>query len=446
MKESITFENLKFFADDFSAEKSNVIAMNAVAKNGINESAQGIYAGIKYPHSFSIEIDAGDVCNQRKSGRCWMFAALNVMRLDMMKKLNLGNTELSQNYTLFWDKLEKSNYFLENIIETLNEPLSSRTLAWLLADPVGDGGQWDMFRSVIAKYGIVPQNVMPDTESAMNTGALRKYLTLKLREFACTLRDAHEAGESLESLRAMKDDMLSTVYRILSIALGEPPKTFTWETRDKDNKFVRIENITPQEFFERYIGWNLDEYITVINAPTADKPFNRSFTVKHLGTVRGGKYPVKYLNLPVEELKRITIEQLKNGEVVWFGSDVGQFSSRELGLLAFESLDVAQLLGTDFPMSKAQRLDYGESLMTHAMVITGVNLDENGKPNRWKVENSWGKDVGKNGYYVMSDEWFSEFVYQILLKRSYLSDEQLACFDAEPIELSPWDPMGSLAL
>jgi len=446
MKENISFENLAGFSESFNSDRANLIALNSVAKNGINESARGAGAGIKYPHSFSIEIESGDVCNQKKSGRCWMFAALNVMRLDLMKKLNLGNTELSQNYTLFWDKIEKSNYFLENIIETIDEPLSSRTVAWLLTDPVGDGGQWDMFRSIIAKYGIVPQDVMPDTECAQATAELRKFLTLKLREYACTLRSAHEAGESLETLRAMKDEMMNTVYRILAIALGEPPKSLTWETRDKSGKFIRIENITPQDFFAGYIGWNLDDYITVINAPTADKPFNRSFTVKLLGTVRGGKYPVKYLNLPIEELKRITVEQLKNGEVVWFGSDVGQFSSRDLGLLAFESLEADKLLNTDFPMTKAQRLDYGESLMTHAMVITGVNLDENGKPDRWKVENSWGKDVGKNGYYVMSDEWFSEFVYQILLKRSYLSEEQLRAFDSEPIELCPWDPMGSLAL
>ncbi|MBQ9613859.1 MAG: C1 family peptidase [Lachnospiraceae bacterium] len=449
MKEFISCEDLQNFSAAFDLDPRSQVAMDAVVENGIIASARNSAAAAKYLHAYSVNVESGDVCNQKQSGRCWMFASLNVFRLEVMKKLNLKNMELSQSYPLFWDKLEKSNYFLENILDTLDEPLDGRVVAYLLTDPVGDGGQWDMFRSLVAKYGVVPKDVYPESNVSSSTRELKKYLTTKLREFACTLRTAHEAGKGMDELRAMKDQMMETVYRMLTICLGKPPVKFTWETKDKDEKFIRIADITPQEFYEQYVGFDLDEYVTVINAPTKDKPYGKTFTVQCLGSVRGGKYPVKYLNLPIEELKRLTIDQLKNGEVVWFGSDVGQFSDRAKGILATDSLKLEQLFSTLFPLTKEQRLNYGESLMTHAMVITGVNLvtDENGNetPNRWRVENSWGDEHGDKGYFTMSDEWFSEFVYQILLNRKYFTAEESAQFDAEPIELKPWDPMGSLA-
>lgn len=249
----------------------------------------------------------------------------------------------------------------------------------------------------------------------------------------------------MEQLRARKDAMMETVYRMLCISLGKPPVHFTWETRDKDGKFVRVSDITPQEFYEQYVGYELDNLVTAINAPTQDKPYGKTYTVQYLGSVREGKYPVKYLNLPMDDLRAIAIAMLKDGMPVWFGSDVGQFSNRKAGILSLDAYDLGGLFDTEFPMNKAQRLDYGESLMTHAMVLTGVDLDENGKPIRWKVENSWGDESGDKGFFVMSDEWFGEFAYQILLDRSYFTAEQNAQFDADPIVLAPWDPMGSLA-
>ena len=412
MKREITAEDLQRFEENFDSSKVNRVAMNAAAQAGVNGAARNYAVQQNNPYAFSIEVDAGKVCDQKQSGRCWMFAALNVMRLDLMEKLNLENMELSQNYPLFYDKLEKANYFLENMLETLDEPRDGRVVSFLLQDPLGDGGQWDMFRSLVKKYGVVPKDLMPETAASSATMELRKYMTTKLREYACELRTAHESGEDMDKLRARKDKMMDTVYRMLCIALGKPPVRFTWETRDKNKKFIRISDITPQEFFAQYIGWNLDDMVTVINAPTKDKPYGRTYTVKYLGNVRGGAYPVKYLNLPMDDLRDLTIRQLKDGRPVWFGSDVG----------------------------------HGESLMTHAMVITGVDLDEDGKPIRWKVENSWGKDRGRDGYYVMNDAWFGEFSYQILLDRKYFTPEQAAAFDTEPIVLHPWDPMGSLAL
>ena len=445
MEKAIRVEDLQRFEADFDKERANALAMNAVTKNGICDAAENVKAAPNNLHAYSVMVEAGDVCNQKKSGRCWMFASLNVMRLKVMDKLNLKNMELSQNYPLFYDKLEKSNYFLENILDTLDEPLSGRVVAYLLQDPIGDGGQWDMFRSLVAKYGVVPKDIYPDTAVSVDTMQLRKYLTTKLRGYACELREAAAAGESMEQLRARKDAMMETVYRMLCISLGKPPVRFIWETRDKDGKFVRVSDITPQEFYEQYVGYELDNLVTAINAPTQDKPYGHTYTVQYLGSVREGKYPVKYLNLPMDDLRAIAIAMLKDGMPVWFGSDVGQFSNRKAGILSLDAYDLGGLFDTEFPMNKAQRLDYGESLMTHAMVLTGVDLDENGKPIRWKVENSWGDESGDKGYFVMSDEWFGEFAYQILLDRSYFTAEQNAQFDADPIVLAPWDPMGSLA-
>ena len=377
MKREITAVDLKRFEENFDSSKVNRVAMNAAVQAGVNGAARNYAVQQNNPYAFSIEVDAGKVCDQKQSGRCWMFAALNVMRLDLMEKLNLENMELSQNYPLF------------NMLETLDEPRDGRVVSFLLQDPLGDGGQWDMFRSLVKKYGVVPKDLMPETAASSATMELRKYMTTKLREYACELRTAHKSGEDMDKLRARKDKMMDTVYRMLCIALGKPPVRFTWETRDKNKKFIRISDITPQEFFAQYIGWNLDDMVTVINAPTKDKPYGRTYTVQYLGNVRGGAYPVKYLNLPMDDLRDLTIRQLKDGRPVWFGSDVGQFSDRKAGYLTTDAYAVGELFSTDFPMTKEQRLDYGESLMTHAMVITGVDLDEDGKPIRWKVENSW---------------------------------------------------------
>lgn len=446
MNQSILPKQLEAFHKSFAAAPANRVAQNAVAANGIHKAARNVYRKQNNPFSFSVEVESGEITSQKASGRCWMFASLNVMRLEVMKKLNLESMELSQNYPLFFDKLEKANYFLENMIETIDEPVDGRVISFLLQAPMNDGGQWDMFRSLVAKYGVVPKDVIPETEVSSATREMNNYLTKKLREFACTFRKMKAEGKTVEDLRAAKDEMMDTVYRILAISLGEPPKRFTWETRDKDKNFIKVEDITPQEFFAKYVGWDLDEHITVINAPTKDKPYGKTYTVQYLGNVKDGKYPVKYLNLPMDDLRDIAVRMLKDGKAVWFGCDVGQFSEGTEGYLCMDAFDLPALLSTTFNMTKEERLDFGESVMTHAMVLTGVDLDENGKPIRWKVENSWGDERGKKGFFVMDDTWFGEFSYQILLERSYFSEEQKKAFEADPILLKPWDPMGSLAL
>jgi bleomycin hydrolase len=444
MKMIIEFDTLDRFQEDFISSDKHRVVMNSVVKNGINDSCNTTVTNLENTHNFSISLESGKIKNQKVSGRCWMFASLNVMRLKVMEKLNLEDMELSQVYPLFWDKLEKANYFLENILETLDEEVEGRVISFLLHDPLCDGGQWDMFVNLVGKYGVVPKEAMPESFSSSNTKEMNFLLTAKLRNFACDIRAAFDEGKSLDELRKLKERMLNEIYRMLCISLGEPPKTFTYEVRDKNDQFIRVENITPLNFYDKYVGMDLSEYVSIINAPTDDKPFDRTFTVQYLGNIKGSS-PVLYLNLRSNELKRMAIKQMQDGEAVWFGSDVSHFTNRISGIMALNTFDFDGLFTTEFPMDKGQRLDFGQSCMNHAMVLTGVNLDEEGKPNRWRVENSWGEEKGNKGFFVMSDNWFDQFTYQVVVHKKYLSDQQLAILKTDPIVLKPWDPMGSLA-
>lgn len=443
MRGKITSADIAKFSATYEKGGHEAIE-GAVTAKGIQDVSVNQSVARTMVHQYSVNVESGDITNQQRSGRCWMFAATNVMRLEVMKKLKIKNMELSQAYPLFWDKLEKSNYFLENVFRTIDEPDGSRITDFLLQNPVGDGGQWNMFVNLVEKYGVCPKDAYPETASSSNTSALDKYITLKLREDACLLRTLHrEKKATVEKLRPLKEGMLEEIYRILSISLGEPPSKFTYEYKDKKGKFGRIADITPKKFYEKYVGLNLADYVSVLSCPGPRYPFEKAFTVKYLNNVEGGS-KVLYVNLPIERVKELAVEQLSDGRAVWFGCDVIQFSTRETGIMATEIWNVEKVFDTEFKMDKAQRVDYGESLMTHAMVLTGVNLVD-GKPNRWRVENSWGDTMGDKGYWVMSDEWFSEFVYQAVIEKKYLDKKELAILDSKPIELEAWDPMGSLA-
>ncbi len=430
----------------FVANPALRAARNAVTSMGVRAAARDPEAAALATTTFDIQLEQGEVCNQKHSGRCWMFAALNTMRFRIIKKLGLKTFELSQAYPLFWDKYERSNWFFENIIATAADDLTTREVAFLLADPIGDGGQWDMFRSLVKKYGVVPKEAMPETACSSDTRDLDKYLTRFLRAGAKRLRDAAASGAAAEELAGIKSELMQDVYQVLAICLGEPPARFDVRIRDEKGELKASGTYTPQEFFTAFVDMNLDDYISLINAPTADKPFLRSYTVKYLGNVveDGG---VRYVNLPIASLKRAAIAQLTDGLPVWFGSDVDQGFLRDDGVLDPAALDVDLLfqLSIEGGLDKAGRLDYGESLMTHAMTIQGVNLDEDGAPTRWRIENSWGADRGKKGYDIASDAWFDEYVYQVVVDKKYLTDEERAAYESDPIELAPWDPMGALA-
>ena len=433
----------KLFSDYEANVKYGAIE-NAVTHNGLLKSIETRQSEVENDHVFSIDLTKDEVSNQKASGRCWMFAALNTFRHKLISDFKLESFELSQAHTFFWDKYEKSNWFLEQIIATADQEIGSRKVKFLLDTPQQDGGQWDMVVSIFEKYGVVPKSVYPESVASSNSRELNQYLNKLLRQDAQILRDLIAGGADQAAVQAKKEQLLQEIFNYLAMTLGLPPCQFDFAYRDKDDNYQSEKDITPQAFFEKYVGLKLSDYVSVINAPTADKPYGKSYTVEMLGNVVGAP-SVRYINLPMDRFKELAIAQMKSGETVWFGSDVGQVSDRQKGILATNVYDFTASMDINLTQDKAGRLDYSESLMTHAMVLTGVDLDADGKPVKWKVENSWGDKVGQKGYFVASDAWMDEYTYQIVVRKDFLTAEELAAYEAEPQILAPWDPMGALA-
>ncbi|HET9015809.1 MAG TPA: C1 family peptidase, partial [Thermomicrobiaceae bacterium] len=391
---------------------------------------------------FSTFLDDWAVTNQKQSGRCWMFAGLNLLRVAAMKKMQTKEFEFSQNYTMFWDKLERTNYFFEAIIETADRDVDDRLVAFLLEGPLGDGGQWNMFVNLVRKHGLVPKAFMPETESSSNTRRMNAVLWSKLREGARSLRELRAAGAEVDDLRAAKEETLGAVYRILSIHLGTPPDRVAWQWTDTDKQFHRDPEMTPREFAERYVTIPLEEYACLVHDPR--NPTGRTYTVEYLGNVVGGAI-VTYLNVEIDLIKEIAQRTIVGGEPVWFGCDVGKQMRRDLGVWDRHLFDLEGVYGTEFGLDKAGRLTYHETQMTHAMLFTGVDVLGDGRPRRWRVENSWGADNGDKGFYAMNDSWFDEYVFEIAARVDSLPAELRAALAAEPVVLPAWDPMGALA-
>lgn len=429
---------------NYEANVKYVALENAVTHNGIHASLETRKSAVENTPVFSLDLTKDKVTNQKASGRCWMFAALNTFRHKMISSFQLEDFELSQAHTFFWDKYEKSNWFLEQVIATADQELTSRKVAFLLQTPQQDGGQWDMVVSLFEKYGVVPKSVYPESISSSNSRELNTYLNKLLRQDAQILRDLIHSGADSEVVASKKQALLQEIFNFLAISLGLPPREFDFAYRDKDNQFHSESGLTPQSFYKKYVDLQLDDYVSIINAPTTDKPYGKSYTVDMLGNVVGSR-PVRYLNVPMDRLKELAIAQMKAGETVWFGSDVGQVSNRKAGILATDVYDFEASMDIHLTQDKAGRLDYAESLMTHAMVLTGVDLNEAGQSRKWKVENSWGDKVGTDGYFVASDAWMDEYTYQIVVRKEFLTPDELAAYEAEPIVLAPWDPMGALA-
>ena len=429
---------------NYEANVKYVALENAVTHNGIHASLETRKSAVEHTPVFSLDLTKDKVTNQKASGRCWMFAALNTFRHKMISSFQLEDFELSQAHTFFWDKYEKANWFLEQVIATADQELTSRKVAFLLQTPQQDGGQWDMVVSLFEKYGVVPKSVYPESISSSNSRELNTYLNKLLRQDAQILRDLIHSGADSEAVASKKQALLQEIFNFLAMSLGLPPREFDFSYRDKDNQFHSESGLTPQSFYKKYVDLQLDDYVSIINAPTTDKPYGKSYTVDMLGNVVGSR-PVRYLNVPMDRLKELAIAQMKAGETVWFGSDVGQVSNRKAGILATDVYDFEAGMDIYLTQDKAGRLDYAESLMTHAMVLTGVDLDEAGQPRKWKVENSWGDKVGTDGYFVASDAWMDEYTYQIVVRKEFLTADELAAYEAEPIVLAPWDPMGALA-
>jgi bleomycin hydrolase len=440
---ALGIDALRQLQSDFSASTAYRLAQNAVTRNSVDDVALNHRVVFAADHSFSTSLDDWGVTDQKQTGRCWMFAGLNLLRFSTRKKLGAKEFEFSQNYLMFWDKVERANYFLEAIIESADQDVTDRSVAFLLDGPLSDGGQWNMFINLVRKHGLVPKALMPETDSSSSSRRMNAVLRTKLREGARTLRDMHARGASLADMRAFKTAYLEAVHRILSIHLGTPPQRFSFQWRDKENQFHRTEELTPRGFAEQFVDLPLDDYVCLVHDPRPANPPGRTYTVQYLGNVVGGQRVI-YLNVEMQLMKDIARRTLEGGEPVWFGCDVGKQMRRDLGLMDRDLYDVASLYDTSFNLTKAERLAYGETQMTHAMLFTGVDVLD-GRARRWRVENSWGTDPGQKGFFTMNDSWFDEFMFEIAARREYLPQALQNALDLEPIVLPPWDPMGALA-
>ena len=441
MDGTVTAADLERLHKDFAANPIYRLAQNAVTRVTVDDVAIDREIVSSIDHSLSTTLDDWKVTNQERSGRCWLFAGLNLLRVGVMRQTGLKDFEFSQNYTMFWDKLERANYFLEAIIETADRDLDDRTVAFLLDSAASDGGQWNMFAALVAKHGLVPKAQMPETQSSSNTGRMNSILRYQLRQGARTVRAA--TGEGPRAAQAAKAEIMQVVYRVLCIHLGTPPERFDWQWTDKDKKFHRDGVLTPQEFAARYVDLPVDEYVCLVNDPRPSSPIGATFTVEYLGNVVGGP-PVVYLNVGMQLIKDIAAATIQGGEPVWFGCDVGKMMSNDYAFWDAGLYDLPSVYNTAFGLDKAARLEYHESAMTHAMLFTGVDVLD-GATRRWRVENSWGSDRGKDGFYTMNDSWFGQYVFEIAARRTALPAELRGALDTEPIVLPAWDPMGALA-
>ena len=441
---SLSLDSIEEFRRGFDADTHKRLLQNVVAQHDVNDLAlnRSIVAGS--PHSFSITLDDWPVTNQAKSGRCWMFAGLNLCRADTRNILNVKDFEFSQNYLMFWDKLERANFIFEAVIDTADKPVDDRTVAWLLQRPMSDGGQWDMFTALVIKHGVVPKTSMPETESSSNSARMNSSLNYQIRQGAKQIRDAYATESGLDELRKIKDGYLGVIYDILCLHLGTPPTQVDWQWKDKDGEFTREGTVTPLEFASKYLTTPIEDYVSLVHDPRETSPLGRTFTVAHLGNVVDAP-PIKYLNIDIELMKNIALRMLQDGKPVWMGCDTGKQMHRDLGLWDADLFDYASVYGADFSLDKASRLEYHQTSMTHAMMFTGVDVVD-GQPRRWRVENSWDDKVGNKGFFLMNDSWFAEYMFEIAVPKEYLPPELLKALEIEPIVLPAWDPMGSLAL
>ncbi|HZA22309.1 MAG TPA: C1 family peptidase [Dehalococcoidia bacterium] len=439
----MTQQQLTEFRSTFETTPTNRLMQNVVTQRDVNEVALNRAIVAEATHSFSITLDDWSVTNQARSGRCWMFAGLNMFRAETKNVLNVKQFEFSQSYLMFWDKIERANFLLEAIIETADRPVDDRTVAWLLQRGVEDGGQWDMFVNLVRKHGVVPKTVMPETESSSNSARMNMMLNYQYRQGAKQIRDLYAAEAGVDEMRQSKQETLQSIYQILCIHLGTPPSSFFWQWTDKDKGFQRDGEMTPVGFAQKYIVTPMEEYVCLVHDPRQSSPVGSTFTIQYLGNLVDGS-PVKYLNVDIDLMKEITPRMLQDGKPVWMGCDTGKQMHRDKGLWDAQLFNYEGVYSSDFALDKAARLEYHQTRMTHAMLFTGVDVVD-GKPRRWRVENSWDDKVGDKGFCLMNDSWFAEYMFEIAAPKSYLPPKLQQAWEQEPIVLPPWDPMGSLA-
>ena len=439
----LSVEDLQSLRDSFTADETNRIAMNAVTAAGIDKVAKNYDRARLLQRRFSTIVDNGEATHQDRSGRCWLFSSLNVARFVAKKNMNLEQFEFSQNYAMYYDKLERVNYFLKDMacLVEAGEPEDSRLVQHLLREVMGDGGQWTMAMNVYKKYGAVPKDLFPETESSKNTDPMNNKLCKLLRQAVAHMY------ENPENIDQIVKNATEAGHRILTIHLGEPPVSFDWEWTDKDDEFHRDGEITPVEFWKKYVGSaDLESYVCLVDDPRKEHPKGRKIAIEHLGNVVGGD-ATEYLNVPNQFMKdcvrRVLVEQ---GIPVWFGAECGPMMDREAGAWATDLFEYDRVYGVRFDLSKEQRVRFGDSAMDHAMAFAGVDVADDGTTTRrWRVENSWGAKIADKGYFTMSDDWFTEYVYEVSVPKALLPEEYQKALEEPAISLPAWDPMGALA-
>ena len=412
---------------------------NALAGTSINQLALAAENPALTDTYFSNEVPSKGVTDQKSSGRCWLFTGLNVFRARMIKKYELGKFEFSQSYCFFYDQLEKANLFLQATIDNAKKPMDDKTVEWLFKNPLSDGGTFCGVQDVVTKYGLVPAEVMPESLAANNTSRMSDLIALKLREYGLALRAAVAKGEKPAALQKRKTEMLTTVYRMLTICLGTPPAEFTWTRKDAYGKPVETKTYTPLSFYETYVGDDLkNNYIMVMNDPS--RPYHKTYTIEYdRHSYDGCQWT--YVNLPMDEIKPLAIASIKDSTMLYFSCDVGKCYNSKTGILSLGNYNYADLFGTDFPMNKADRIRTFASASSHAMTLMAVDLDAEGKPTKWKVENSWGPSAGYQGHIIMTDEWFDEYMFRLVVDKKYVPASVLDLLKQKPTVLPAWDPL-----
>lgn len=439
--QSITDKELQDIRSSYKNDSQDKAVQNALTEaKSIKELALNSQLQGKIDHYFKYKVDVKGITNQKSSGRCWMFTSMNVLRPNVMSKFNIDKFDFSHNYLYFWDIFEKSNLFLENIIASVNVPNDDRALMMDLRAPVGDGGVWNLYYNAAQKYGVVPQEVMPETSQSDNTKEMISLINERLRVAAYNMRTDAAKGKKADALRTDKTAVLKDVYRALCLCLGEPPTTFTWRYKDKDGNIKELKNYTPKQFYAEVTpeDYTPENYVMIMNDPTRE--YYKVYEIPNdRNTYEGINWT--YLNLPNEDIKKAALASIKANEPMYASCDVGKQFNRDAGISDPQMYDYQSLLGINLTMDKKGRILTGQSSSTHAMTLVGCDTDENDKPVKWEFENSWGTSAGNNGYITFTDSWFSEYMFRVVIHRRYLDGKAIESLKQKPILLPTWDYM-----
>ncbi len=436
----LTSEQINELKGSFKATSGDKALRNAVVANNIDKLARNYENNTAFDAHFSNQVPSKAITDQESSGRCWMFTGMNVLRSKAIARYDLpADFQFSQCYTFFWDQLEKANLFLQAVLDNRAKSVNDETVQWLFKNPLSDGGQFTGVANLIDKYGIMPKDAMPETYSSNNTGRMSELIKLKLREDALQLRDmANNKSTTEKMLQDKKMEMLKTVYRMLAYTLGEPPAQFTWTRRDAKGNVVSTEIYTPKSFAEAFVKEDFSKYYMIMNDPT--RPYYKVYEIEYDRHVYDGQN-WKYLNLPMDEIADMAIASIKDSTMMYFSCDVAKFLDREKGYMDINNYDYGSLFGTTFGMDKKQRIETYASGSSHAMTLCAVDLDKDGKPVKWMVENSWGSKYGHNGFLIMTDEWFNEYMFRLVVEEKYIPAKTLKLFKQESVMLPAWDPL-----